>query len=78
MEQSLIYNLDIFWRITEYLTTKELLGLQLLSQKIRKNVNEKLKLILLRNGLLNQLDIPPNILYRSYYGRESYFWQFDE
>ncbi|CAK84555.1 unnamed protein product (macronuclear) [Paramecium tetraurelia] len=79
MQQSQLLTFDVFRGISQYLSIKDLLNLQSVSMQMKDNVQLALKALLASIGFNNpNTTTPYNIIFRTIFGRETYFWSFDE
>ncbi|CAD8115981.1 unnamed protein product [Paramecium primaurelia] len=79
MQQSQLQVFDVFRGISTFLTIKDILNLQTVSKQMKENVQLTLKALLASIGFNNpNTTTPYNIIFRTIFGRETYFWSFDE
>ncbi|CAD8191464.1 unnamed protein product [Paramecium pentaurelia] len=79
MQQSQLQVFDVFRGISNFLTIKDILNLQTVSKQMKENVQLTLKALLASIGFNNpNTTTPYNIIFRTIFGRETYFWSFDE
>ncbi|CAD8179358.1 unnamed protein product [Paramecium octaurelia] len=79
MQQSQLLTFDVFRGISQFLSIKDLLNVQSVSKQMKDNVLLALKALLASIGFNNpNTTTPYNIIFRTIFGRETYFWSFDE
>lgn len=72
-------NSNLLDRVLAFLPIKDLLRFMTTSKHFTAQIQKYLRFLLESQGLIrgNTL-IPPHILFRGYYARETYFWSFDD